>query len=310
MVFDLQKSIRADAIERRAMSATARGALTDGRGLDREDQTPKDDLSEPRALPEPEPILLTTRAWHFLTRCLPLLLFFLIWEAVSRNLSQLQNMLPPPSEVIDGGWQLLKDGTLQRDIIASLKRVCVALGFASAIGFPLGVTLGAGKRFAWFVEPIVNFFRPIPPLAWIPLSIIWFGISDAQNQFIIFLGAFFPIVLNTMEGVRDVDRQLIRAARTLGASRAAIALTVVLPAALPSMFVGLRIGTGIAWMALVAGELVAATSGLGFLISQGRLLYRSDFIIVGMLVIGLIGLMLDALIRTVQKLVTPWRADQ
>ncbi|MGE3063969.1 MAG: ABC transporter permease [Hyphomicrobiaceae bacterium] len=249
-------------------------------------------------------------AAYSLARYIPLLLFFLAWEIVARNLPLLQNMLPPPSEVLYGGWQLLRQGTLQRDIVASLNRVGVALAFASLIGFPLGAALGASARFAWFAEPIVNFFRPIPPLAWIPLSILWFGIGDAQNEFIIFLAAFFPIVLNTMEGVRDVDRRLIRAASTLGAGRVAIALTVILPAALPSMFVGFRIGTGIAWMALVAGELVAATSGLGFLISQGRLLYRSDFIVVGMLMIGLIGLLLDALIRFLQARVTPWRADQ
>lgn len=284
----------------RAPSSKATAELVAGDG----------DLSEPRVLAEPDQPSGAMRAWYFFTRYLPLLLFFLVWEAISRNLPDIQVMLPPPSEVVVGGWQLFKDGTLQRDVLASLKRVAAALLFASAIGFPLGIALGGSKRFAWFVEPIVNFFRPIPPLAWIPLSIIWFGISDAQNQFIIFLGAFFPIVLNTMEGVRDVDRQLIRAARTLGASQMAIAFTVVLPAALPSMFIGFRVGTGIAWMALVAGELVAATSGLGFLISQGRLLYRSDFIIVGMLMIGLIGLMLDALVRLLQHYTTPWRDAQ
>lgn len=272
--------------------------------------TPGEDLSEPKEIlvQEREPGLL--RAWYLFTRYIPLAVFFLLWEVISRNVAYLENLLPPPSEVIEGGWQLVQQGTLQRDVLASLKRVGVALLFASAVGFPLGAALGASKRFAWFVEPIVNFFRPIPPLAWIPLSIVWFGINDAQNQFIIFLGAVFPIVLNTMEGVRDVDRQLIRASRTLGASRTAIALTVVLPAALPAMFVGFRVGTGIAWMALVAGELVAATSGLGFLISQGRLLFRSDFIIVGMVMIGLIGLLLDALIRFLQRKVTPWRADE
>lgn len=250
------------------------------------------------------------RAGYFALRYTPLLLFFVFWEVIGRTLADLQNLLPPPSVVIEGGWQLVQQGTLQRDILASLKRVFIALAFASVVGFPLGAALGASKTFSWLFEPIVNFFRPIPPLAWIPLSIVWFGINDSQNEFIIFLGAVFPIILNTMEGVRDVDRQLIRAARTLGASRTSIALTVVLPGALPSMFIGFRIGVGIAWMALVAGELVAATSGLGFLISQGRLLYRSDFIIVGMVMIGLIGLSLDGIIRLLQQYITPWREAQ
>jgi ABC-type nitrate/sulfonate/bicarbonate transport system permease component len=240
---------------------------------------------------------------------LPLLLFFCAWEVISRSSPSIALLLPPPSNVIAGGVELLKDGSLHKDVLASLKRVGVALGVASLVGFPLGAALGGSRSFAWFFDPIVNFFRPIPPLAWIPLSIVWFGISDAQNEFIIFLAALFPIVLSTMEGVRDVEPQLVRAARTLGAGRLQIVWTVVLPATLPSMFVGLRVGTGIAWMALVAGELVAATSGLGFLISQGRLLYRSDYIVVGMVMIGLIGLLLDAGIRLLQRVVMPWRGD-
>ena len=242
-------------------------------------------------------------------RYLPLLLFFVAWEIVSRSSDAIALLLPPPSNVLVGGIELLKQGSLQQDVLASLKRVGVALAVASLVGFPLGAALGGSRGFAWLFDPIVNFFRPIPPLAWIPLSIVWFGISDAQNEVIMFLGALFPIVLSTMEGVRDVEPQLVRAARTLGAGRLQIISTVVLPAALPSMFVGLRVGTGIAWMALVAGELVAATSGLGFLISQGRLLYRSDYIVVGMVMIGLIGLLLDAAIRLLQHLVMPWRGD-
>jgi ABC-type nitrate/sulfonate/bicarbonate transport system permease component len=230
-----------------------------------------------------------------------------LWQYFSIRYPDLKLQLPPPTDVYKGAVELISKGLLQQDILASLKRVGIALGAASLIGFPLGALLGGSRYFAWSVEPVVGFFRPIPPLAWIPLSILWFGISDAQNVFIIFLAAVFPIVLNTMEGVRDVDKQLIRAARTLGASRFTIAFTVILPAALPAMFVGFRVGTGIAWMALVAGELVASTSGLGYLISQGRYLFRSDYIIVGMVLIGVIGLMLDGCVRLLQAIVTPWR---
>jgi len=195
---------------------------------------------------------------------------------------------------------------LQRDVLASLKRVAVALGLAVAIGGALGLALGGSRKFAWSVEPVVNFLRPIPPLAWIPFSILWFGIGDTQNVFIIFLGAVFPIMLNTMEGVRGVDRQLIRAARTLGASRHMILRSVILPASLPQIFVGLRVGTGIAWMALVAGELVAATSGLGYLIMQGRVLFRAEYIVIGMVLIGVIGLILDLIIQAIQSYMMPW----
>src|SRR5262249_22920375 len=180
-----------------------------------------------------------------------LLALVLLWQYYSVRYPDLKLQLPPPTDVYKGAVELISKGLLQQDIIASLKRVGIALGAAAL--------LGGSRYFAWSVEPVVGFFRPIPPLAWIPLSILWFGISDAQNIFIIFLAAVFPIILNTMEGVRDVDKQLIRAARTLGASRFTIAVTVILPAALPSMFVGFRVGTGIASMALVARELVAST---------------------------------------------------
>jgi sulfonate transport system permease protein len=256
---------------------------------------------------EKKPVFWLVGAAYAASRYLPLLGFFAIWEWISRSDPSLARLLPAPTQVIDGAIQLIQRGELQQDILASLKRVAVALVFACGIGFPLGAALGASRTFLWLFEPIVNFFRPIPPLAWIPLSIVWLGIGDAQNEFIIFLGAFFPIVLNTMQGVRDVDKQLIRAAQTLGASRAAIIGTVILPGALSSMFIGFRVGLGIAWMALVAGELVAATSGLGFLISEGRLLFRSDYIVVGMVMIGIIGLMLDGAIRILQRIVMPWR---
>lgn len=236
----------------------------------------------------------------------PLAVLFGIWEIASRRKPELALMLPPPSEVLEAAAQLVRDGSLQRDVLASLRRVFVALLFATGIGLPLGLLIGMSKRAAWFFEPIVNFFRPIPPLAWIPLSIVWLGVSEAQNEFIIFLGAFFPILLNTVQGVRQVEPQLVRAAKTLGASPAAIALTVLIPGALPSMFVGLRVGTGIAWMALVAGEIVAASSGLGYLIMQGRMLFRPDYIIVGMVVIGLIGLALDFMMRAAQKAIMRW----
>jgi len=250
------------------------------------------------------------RILYQIARYVPLVLMFVAWEWWSRSSPQMALMLPAPTAVLKGAIELVEQGTLQNDILASLQRVAVAIGFAALIGLPLGTALGGVRWFAWFAEPVVSFFRPIPPLAWIPLSIVWFGITNAQNEFIIFLAAFFPIVLSTMEGVRDVDSQLMRAARTLGAKRAAIVFTVILPAALSSMFVGLRVGIGIAWMALVAGELVSATSGLGFLISQGRLLYRSDYIVVGMVVIGLIGLLLDALARLIQQLLMPWREER
>jgi ABC-type nitrate/sulfonate/bicarbonate transport system permease component len=146
----------------------------------------------------------------------------------------------------------------------------------------------------------------VPPLAWIPLSILWFGIGDEQNEFIIFLGMFFPILLNTTAGVKNVDPNLVRAARSLGASERKVLTRVVFKAALPQIVTGVRIGLGIGWMALVAAELVGANSGLGFLINDARSMLRTDIIIVGMLTIGIMGLLIDASLRMLMRRLLPW----
>jgi NitT/TauT family transport system permease protein/taurine transport system permease protein len=156
------------------------------------------------------------------------------------------------------------------------------------------------------VDPLVEVLRPVPPLAWIPLSILWFGIGDVQNQFIIFLGIFFPVLLNTIMGVRNIEPNLVRAARCLGASEIRVLRRIVLPAALPQIVTGIRVGLGVGWMALVAAELVGANSGLGFLINDARTLLRTDIVIVGMITIGVVGLLIDRTIRVSGRRLMPW----
>ena len=172
------------------------------------------------------------------------------------------------------------------------------------------VTMGWSSRFRAVVDPLLEFVRPIPPLAWIPLSILWFGIGDVQIVYIIFLAAFFPVVLNSLAGARDVDTYLVRAGLSLGARPRELFTTVVLPAALPHIFTGMRVGLGIGWMALVAGELVAAPSGLGYMINNARTLFRSDYILLGMVLIGVLGLVLDYLMRQAARIVMPWHRGQ
>jgi ABC-type nitrate/sulfonate/bicarbonate transport system permease component len=152
----------------------------------------------------------------------------------------------------------------------------------------------------------VNALRPIPPLAWIPISILWFGIGDAQNAFIIWLCAFFPILLNTTAGVKAIDPLHVRAALCLGATRMPLFRRIILNGALPSIVTGLRIGLGIGWMGLVAAELVAAPSGLGYLISDARSLLATDVVVVGMATIGLLGLLIDIGMRRVARALLPW----
>jgi len=239
-----------------------------------------------------------------------LLAFILVWEIVSvygqRINPQLDVMMPPPTAVVSAAADLLARGVLITHILDSLKRVLAAVGTATLLGVPLGLAMGWSTRFRAAVDPLLEFIRPIPPLAWIPLSILWFGIGDMQIVYIIFLAAFFPIVLNSMAGARDVDSYLVRAGLSLGARRGELFRTVVLPAALPQIFTGVRIGLGIGWMALVAGELVAAPSGLGYMINNARTLFRSDYILLGMVLIGALGLVLDFLMRQLMRVAMPW----
>jgi ABC-type nitrate/sulfonate/bicarbonate transport system permease component len=236
--------------------------------------------------------------------------FVVVWEVISvygqRINPQLDVMMPPPTAVVSAAIDLFQRGVLFTHILDSLKRVLAAVGTATALGVPLGLAMGWSARFRAAVDPVLEFIRPIPPLAWIPLSILWFGIGDMQIVYIIFLAAFFPVVLNSMAGARDVDTYLVRAGLSLGARRGELFRTVVLPAALPQIFTGVRIGLGIGWMALVAGELVAAPSGLGFMINNARTLFRSDYILLGMVLIGVLGLVLDFLMRQAMRIAMPW----
>jgi len=254
------------------------------------------------------------RALVRISRLWLLVAFVVMWQLVSifgqRINPQLDVMMPPPTAVISAASDLMARGVLFTHIFDSLYRVLLAVGAATALGVPLGLAMGWSRRFRFVVDPLLEFIRPIPPLAWIPLSILWFGIGDVQIVYIIFLAAFFPIVLNSLAGARDVDPYLVRAGLSLGAGPRELFLTVVLPAALPHIFTGMRVGLGIGWMALVAGELVAAPSGLGYMINNARTLFRSDYILLGMVLIGILGLVLDYLMRQAARLAMPWHNGQ
>jgi ABC-type nitrate/sulfonate/bicarbonate transport system permease component len=230
-----------------------------------------------------------------------------LWQYVSTRVldASMATLLPPPSAIVRGAWELIETGDLWHHLRDSLKRELVAFVWAvSAI--PLGIAMGWWKAVNEQVDVLVEVLRPIPPLAWIPLSILWFGIGDTQNQFIIFLGMFFPILLNTIAGVKNIEPNLICAAQCLGANERRILWRVVLRAAMPSIVTGVRVGLGVGWMALVAAELVGANSGLGFLINDARTVLRTDYVIVGMMTIGIVGLSIDRCIRVLGRWLMPW----
>lgn len=214
-------------------------------------------------------------------------------------------LLPPPQAIAVAAWELARTGDLFRHLRDSLTRELVAFLWAlSAV--PLGIAMGWWKRVENQFDPIFEMLRPVPPLAWIPLSILWFGVGDTQNEFIIFLGCFFPILVNTVAGVKGVEPTLVRAARCLGAGERQTLWRVVLRAALPQIVTGIRVGLGVGWMALVAAELVGASSGLGFLINDARTVLRTDYVIVGMATIGIVGLLIDRVIRASTRRLMPW----
>jgi len=215
-------------------------------------------------------------------------------------------LLPPPSMVFEQAAKLVGNGVLFVHIFKSIQRVIIAFIAASVLAIPIGIAIGWWKRIEMMIDPMMEVLRPIPPLAWIPLGILWFGIGDTQNIFIIFLGCFFPILVNTISGVKGVEKNLIWGAMTLGANQKQIFWEIVLPGSLPFLLTGLRVGLGVGWMCLVAAELVASTMGLGFMIQDARYLLLTERVILGMLVIGLLGFGMDRVMRYLQRRLLPW----
>ena len=215
--------------------------------------------------------------------------------------------LPPPSRILVSLQRMLVSGELLGHFRDSLLRIALANLVAIATAVPLGFFMGLSRPFEDLMDGVLNVLRPIPPLAWIPLAILWFGIGEKSVVFITLIAAFFAILLNTIVGVRSVETSLVRAALALGASRRVVVTRVILPATLPFLFTGFRIALGVSWMSIVAAELIAASSGLGFLISYYRDLMRSDLVVVGMLSIGIVGFLMDRSLLWLERKLLPWR---
>ncbi|QSZ68113.1 ABC transporter permease [Methanofollis aquaemaris] len=203
---------------------------------------------------------------------------------------------------------ILGSGSLINNALLSVERVAMGFGLAAAVGIPLGMVMGYWQKAEDFVDTTVQLFRPIPPLAWIPLALAWFKTGLISMTFIIFIGAVFPVLLNTVDGVKSVNRTWVESALTFGANQRQVLAKVVMPASLPTIWTGLRVGFGIAWMCVVAAEMLpGTTSGLGYLIMYAYNWGQVQVIIAGMIVIGLIGLLIDGLFRVVEHRKFTWR---
>jgi NitT/TauT family transport system permease protein len=227
---------------------------------------------------------LLLAVWHF----------SVLWTATK--------VFPSPLSVERGLVQLIDKHVLWADIGDSLRRVALGFGLATIVGVPLGLTLGWYPAVNQIVNPVVQILRPISPIAWIPVAIVFFGVGEKTAVFLIFLSAFFPIVVSCISGVSSVPLIFRRAGRNFGLSPAQILARVVFPAALPQVLIGLRIALGVAWLVVVAAEMIAVDSGLGYLVIDSRNSGKHyDLVVAAMLVIGVIGLMLDLGFRRLEK---------
>lgn len=207
----------------------------------------------------------------------------------------------------DGGWlSWAFSGELPLDILASLYRVALGFAIGAGLALPLGLAMGASRAVHAWMNPLVQVLRPIPPIAYIPLAMLWFGLGNPPAVFLIAIGAFFPVLMNTIAGVRQVDGIYLRAARNLGAGRLTMFVRVILPAAVPYILSGVRIGIGTAFIVVIVSEMIAVNSGLGFRISEAREYFWSDKVIAGMISIGLLGLAIDAGVNTLNNHLLRW----
>ncbi|MGO4668576.1 ABC transporter permease [Bosea sp. 2RAB26] len=234
------------------------------------------------------------------------MLLGLLWSVASALGLVSPFLLPGPVAVMEAGRQLIADGSLVRHVAISLQRVILGYGLSVATALPLALLFGLLPRLRALVEPALEFLRQVPPLALLPLLILWLGIGEVQKIGVIVLSCFFPIFLGALGGIAQADPKLVEVGRACGLNSSEILRRIVLPASLPALVVGLRIGLGYSWRALVGAELIASSSGLGYMIIDAQNLARTDIVLVGVFVIGVLGLIADALARAAIRRSAPW----
>jgi NitT/TauT family transport system permease protein len=237
---------------------------------------------------------------------LAIIVFTVLWEICSRLEVPIVGNVPPPSSVLKALGQQLVSKSYWASWGDSFIRILTGFAIAQVVGIPLGLLLGVKKTARELIYPVFEIMRPIPPLAWVPIAVIFWPTTELSMMFVTFLGAFFTVVLNIVGGARSIDARYIRAAYSLGSTRADIFWKVMLPATLPSIVVGMTVGMGITWAVVVAAEMIASRSGLGFLTWQSYVAGVYPLIIIGMMSIGVAGYISSALIRLIGRRVTPW----
>ena len=236
------------------------------------------------------------RLWAAATFLAPLLVLLLLWEVLIRALDVNPRVFPNVESVARAGLETIQDGTLVRHIGASLGRVAVGTVLAIVVSIPLGVAMGLSPAVSIFLTPLFRFFSVLAGIAWIPIATLWFGYGFGAITFVIFNAVFFVVTYNTLLGVASIPLPLRHAASSLGARRWTMLTQVLLPGALPNIVTGVRTGLGFAWRGLIAAEMIATNVGLGYMLFLARDFYRTEVIVFGMIVIGILWLLIDRLL--------------
>ncbi|HHQ4453943.1 taurine ABC transporter permease TauC [Aeromonas hydrophila] len=237
-----------------------------------------------------------------------------LWWLVARLGLISPLFLPPPAQVLQqfatlAGPQGFMDATLWQHLAASLQRILIALAAATLCGVTVGLAMGLSPTLRGMLDPLIELYRPVPPLAYLPLMVIWFGIGETSKVLLIYLAIFAPVAMATLAGVQGAKQVRLRAARALGANRWQVLWYVIVPGALPDILTGLRIGLGVGWSTLVAAELIAATRGVGFMVQAAGEFLATDVVLAGILVIALIAFTLELGLRALQRHLTPWHGE-
>lgn len=234
------------------------------------------------------------------------ILLIVIWLFASILGLLNEHIIPSPGNVVLALVKLIENGKLLSNILLSLSRVLKGFAIGTLVGVTIGTIMGLSVNLRIFLNSLVSIFRPIPMIAWIPLLILGLGIGEESKVAVIFIGTLWPVLLNTLAGILSVDEKLLEVAKVLEKSKTDILVNVILPSAWPSIFTGLRLGISTAWTCVVAAEMVAASSGIGYMITYARELSQPDVVLVGVFTIGLVGLVIDHIIARLQRTILKW----
>ena len=243
----------------------------------------------------------------FTISAISIVVFVGIWELATRFGLIDPIFLPSPSAVFERAVRTFENGTLVANVLASTRRVMVGFLMSVVVSIPLGLVLGTSRRACAVFDPIISLLRPLPSMSWIPLSLLWFGITETQKYSIVFMGTIAPALLYVIDATRNVDNVLILAARNMGASRIQVMWHVILPASLSQIIIGFKIILGLAWTCVISAELIAAKEGLGFMIMNGKEFFQTDTVVLGMVLISLTVLVFDAVLRRIEKRILAWK---